>query len=406
MAAQLGNYVLETATAPGTGSFILNGPATDRRSFTAAFPNGGSVFYFADDGSSAEWGVGTLTIGTPSTLSRTTIIGTTSGGASALNFSGAVEVYNEIPAEFMPILEADGRLIVKEVSDWTQRQALGASDADGRYVKGIGNPATDQRILSLAKNKNDGGVYIKFDDQTIFRVGLFGDYATNSVVNDLSGAVVKRDVSQGPSVSTFGIVSQSGQPFCVDSAGVLRYLVKSPGSTPTDVPIQSVGINHQRIYVAYDNDRQAAWLVRSPAEGSSDTRVGAVGIANGVPYFAFGGDNDAANPLWLAKSADTLTLAQYAADFATSDPRVIPISGTHILQCFSVNVGNGSTDGSWVVFPQAFSGPPVYCSANSNGNGDAVTDTDYWCYGPTTTGVYVRPRNHIGNSYILAIGPK
>lgn len=113
MAPQLGNFVLETATAPGTGSFTLNGPETSRRSFSAAFPNGGSVFYFADDGSSAEWGVGTLTIGTPSTLSRTTIIGTTSGGTSALNFSGSVEVYNEIPAEYLPILEKDGSLVLR-----------------------------------------------------------------------------------------------------------------------------------------------------------------------------------------------------------------------------------------------------------------------------------------------------
>ncbi|WP_061490497.1 hypothetical protein [Acetobacter malorum] len=139
MAPQLGNYVLETATAPGTGSFTLNGPETDRRSFSAAFPNGGSVFYFADDGSSAEWGVGTLTIGTPSTLSRTTIIGTTSGGTSVLNFPSSVEVYNEIPAEYVPILEADGHLIVKSVTDWTKYQAVGAADADARFVNAGGD---------------------------------------------------------------------------------------------------------------------------------------------------------------------------------------------------------------------------------------------------------------------------
>lgn len=110
MAPQLGNYVLETATAPGTGSFTLNGPETDRRSFSAAFPNGGSVFYFADDGSSAEWGVGTLTIGTPSTLSRTTVLGNTANTRAALNFPGTVEVYNEVPAEHLPILGTDGSL--------------------------------------------------------------------------------------------------------------------------------------------------------------------------------------------------------------------------------------------------------------------------------------------------------
>lgn len=181
MAAQLGNYVLETATAPGTGSFILNGPATDRRSFTAAFPNGGSVFYFADDGSSAEWGVGTLAIGTPSTLSRTTIIGTTSGGASALNFSGAVEVYNEIPAEFMPVLEADGHLIVKEISDWTQRQALGASDADGRYAKSIADSG-NYRIVGMGINASSNTPWFGANG-VFYNLQVAGDYVTRAQIS-------------------------------------------------------------------------------------------------------------------------------------------------------------------------------------------------------------------------------
>lgn len=180
MAPQLGNYVLETATAPGTGSFTLNGPETSRRSFSAAFPNGGSVFYFADDGSSAEWGVGTLTIGTPSTLSRTTIIGTTSGGTSALNFSGSVEVYNEIPAEYVPILEADGHLIVKSISDWTKRQALGAADADGRYIKSA-NDSTNTRVDSAGINKQTGVPWLH-TGSGFTNLQVAGDYATNTAV--------------------------------------------------------------------------------------------------------------------------------------------------------------------------------------------------------------------------------
>ncbi|MPQ75073.1 hypothetical protein GC248_14535, partial [Acetobacter senegalensis] len=181
MAPQLGNYVLETATAPGTGSFTLNGPETARRSFSAAFPNGGSVFYFADDGSSAEWGVGTLTIGTPSTLSRTTIIGTTSGSASALNFSGSVEVYNEIPAEYVPILEADGHLIVKSITDWTQRQALGAADAEGRYVKSV-NDSANTRVDGAGINTQTGVPWLHTGGR-FTNLQLAGDYATNAAVN-------------------------------------------------------------------------------------------------------------------------------------------------------------------------------------------------------------------------------
>ncbi|MFT8957396.1 MAG: hypothetical protein ABF917_06875 [Gluconobacter oxydans] len=112
-APQLADFVLETATNPGTAAFTLNGAATDRRSFSAAFPNGGRVFYFADDGTQAEWGIGTLTVGTPSTLARTTVLGNSYGTAALLNFVATIEVYNEIPAAYLPVLDDDGSLKIQ-----------------------------------------------------------------------------------------------------------------------------------------------------------------------------------------------------------------------------------------------------------------------------------------------------
>lgn len=101
-----------------------------------------------------------------------------------------------------------------------------------------------------------------------------------------------------------------------------------------------------------------------------------------------------------------VTSDQYASDFSTGDSRVINLAYSHRIQCFQANVGDGTTAGSWITFPQAFSGTPVFYQANSNGNGDGVTDTDYWCYGANSTGMYVRPRNHQGSANIIVIGPK
>lgn len=225
------------------------------------------------------------------------------------------------------------------------------SQVAGNYVLGIYNSTTDQRILSIARNKTDSGIYVQLDDNTNQRLQLYGDYATNPALNALSLTVVTKNASQGPGVSSLGIVSKSGQPYCVDTAGVLRYLVKSPGSNATDVPIQSVGINNQRIYVSYDNDTQAAWLVRSPAEGSTDTRVGSVGIAGGVPYFGYGGSNDATNPLFLA----TQTFARGTFSIGASGYQIFP-SGL-MLQWDTVTIvastdpANNSTT---VTFPTSF----------------------------------------------------
>lgn len=141
-APQLADFVLETATNPGTGALTLNGAPTDRRSFAAAFPNGGLVFYFADDGSQAEWGVGTLTVDTPSTLARTMVLGNSYGTSALLNFVSTIEVYNEVPAAYLPILEEDGSLTLRgglsvEKGITSGGVAMPTQDDLGQYLSGI-----------------------------------------------------------------------------------------------------------------------------------------------------------------------------------------------------------------------------------------------------------------------------
>lgn len=96
----LADYVQETASNPGTSTTInLGGAATGRVGFVTAFGSGASCFYAMDDGSQAEWGIGTVTSGTPNTLARTTVIGNTAGTTARLNFTGTVRVYAGLPAD-------------------------------------------------------------------------------------------------------------------------------------------------------------------------------------------------------------------------------------------------------------------------------------------------------------------
>lgn len=95
------SLVHETATNPGTGVTVnLSGAVNSRRSFASAFGSGAACFYVLSDGSKSEWGLGTFTAGSPNTLSRTTVIGNTSGTTSRLNFTGVINVYNAIPGEY------------------------------------------------------------------------------------------------------------------------------------------------------------------------------------------------------------------------------------------------------------------------------------------------------------------
>ena len=102
----LKDFVLESCNAPGTATTInLAGPAADRLSFAAVFTNGSPVFYYMDDSIQAEWGIGTLTTGSPNTLTRSTVLGNTSNTTARLNFTGTVRVYNELPAARAPYVD-------------------------------------------------------------------------------------------------------------------------------------------------------------------------------------------------------------------------------------------------------------------------------------------------------------
>ncbi|ATJ90655.1 hypothetical protein [Acetobacter tropicalis] len=333
MAPQLGNYVLETATAPGTGSFTLNGPETARRSFSAAFPNGGTVFYFADDGSSAEWGVGTLTIGTPSTLSRTTIIGTTSGSASALNFSGSVEVYNEIPAEYVPILEADGHLLVKSITDWTKQQALGAADAEGRYVKSV-NDSTNIRVDGAGINKQTGVPWLH-TGSGFTNLQAAGDYATNAAVN---------------AEVTARVNAVAG----LDAAKVNRAgdTMRGALSTFNDPNLTNGVYNYSPAFRTYTNSRAGFQFFAQDKVGDGSTASGVlVQEWNGVAqqYWWFNPDGG----IGQSSKGDVAFVSQIPTDYVTNGTfqNSLPFVDKNLrAQLFTKVVGNGV----WVTIPQAF----------------------------------------------------
>ena len=89
----LANFVKETASAPGTSTtFNLGGATAPFVTFAASFLNGATCQYVMYSTAKAEWGVGTVTHGSPNTLSRTTVVGNTVGTTSKLNFNGTTTV--------------------------------------------------------------------------------------------------------------------------------------------------------------------------------------------------------------------------------------------------------------------------------------------------------------------------
>lgn len=126
MTATLLSAVMETAGNPGLSSFILDGAVSGCWSFAQANAQDGQVYYFADDGSQAEWGIGTLNTGSPNTLARTTVLGTTAGTTVPLNFEGLVTIRAWPPAARTPLLNADGTLNCADTATPDTQRAVNA----------------------------------------------------------------------------------------------------------------------------------------------------------------------------------------------------------------------------------------------------------------------------------------
>lgn len=106
MALVLGDRIQETSTTSGTGTLNLAGAATGYQTFVSGVGNGNTTYYVIQDPVANVWevGTGTVTSGSPATLSRTTVFANSSGTTSPLSLAGnTVNVwcdYNAVKAVY------------------------------------------------------------------------------------------------------------------------------------------------------------------------------------------------------------------------------------------------------------------------------------------------------------------
>jgi hypothetical protein len=85
--------VKETTTTTGTGTYSLAGAATGFRTFVAGAGSTSVVTYVAENGTDWEVGEGTVTSGSPDTLSRTTILASSNGGSAVSWAAGTKNIF-------------------------------------------------------------------------------------------------------------------------------------------------------------------------------------------------------------------------------------------------------------------------------------------------------------------------
>jgi hypothetical protein len=110
MALQLKDRVLETASAPGTGTVTLLGASLGYQSFNTALTSGSTTYYTIADLGGANWEVGVGTFTSPNQLVRNTVYSSSNSG-STVNFStGTQNVFITYPSSQAIYEDASGNV--------------------------------------------------------------------------------------------------------------------------------------------------------------------------------------------------------------------------------------------------------------------------------------------------------
>lgn len=218
----IADFVLEIVAAPGSGATItLPGSApTGRRTWAAGFVTSQPfVFYVLDDSLQQEWGVGTLTIGSPSTIIRPTVVlGNSAGTTARLNFATAPRCYSGLPsaAAIGTIASRDPRNLLHNGLDTVQQRGAGpwtvASIASDRWGVTTGT-AGGTRSVTIATLADADRTAIGDEDATYATQYVFSGGAAAGDLDQLyqNTENVRRTAGKSVTVS-FWAKAASGTP--------------------------------------------------------------------------------------------------------------------------------------------------------------------------------------------------
>ena len=111
MALVVKDRVKETTTTTGTGTISLAGAVGQFQTFVAGIGTTNTTYYAIEDANGTAWevGLGTVTDASPDTLSRSTILASSTGSAISLS-SGTHTVFCTYPASKSVFLDGDNNL--------------------------------------------------------------------------------------------------------------------------------------------------------------------------------------------------------------------------------------------------------------------------------------------------------
>lgn len=293
---------------------------------------------------------------------------------------------------------------VPAVTDWTSQQAVGAKDADARYVQQY----TDQqsvRIDRITYNTNIGAV-VAYTDSAYFVLQPYGNYLRSDTSQTLVGSfTATQDVHVGSWLYANTITPPSGLLGINGAASVGGHVYASSSAnsgTPGDTNqgsrfISSMVRGNGQIWfeeVVGSSNRMAMWLPsfgNNSGNGTFFLFDGASGrISSSFGQIPFTADMTAAIN---AGVGTCVSQAQYSSDFYSSDGRVTNLPNARMVQNWQFS----ASDGQRVNFPTTFASPPVVQLTAASG-----VDADCATTAPDASGFTIRIWGNGGNQVLFS----
>ena len=287
MSLKVADRVKETTTTTGTGTISLAGADTGFQTFVVGVGTGNVTYYaLADqDGIAWEVGYGTVTDGSPDTLSRTPIASSSGGSAISLG-SGTHTVFATYPAGRSLVLDTDGTAT-------TARAALGVDAAGTDNSTPVTLAGTPDYITLSGQEITRNQIDLTADITGTLPVanGGIGTTSLDSLLqlNQLT------DVKHGGSNFTYSILIGNNGPGVAPTSGTLASTCQGNLGIGY-LTLKSLSSGDYNVAIGYNagNAIEGGYgniLVGSPNVGSSITS-GKYNIALGTSAMHYGDDGD------------------------------------------------------------------------------------------------------------------
>jgi len=256
MALVLADRVQETTTTTGTGTVTLLGAVQGFQSFSAV-GNANTTYYTIAGQGTSEWevGLGTYT-SSGTTLSRTTVLGSSNSG-SLVNFSaGTKNVFVTYPASQATLLDATQTLTNKTIQGGTIASGTAVTLTNQTSIEYTSLPSYVKRITVMLNGVSTTGT-----DAPIFQLG-YGATPT-WVTSGYSGG--SQSLSTVPTSSS----NQPGTGFVLQSLNATNALVGVMTITLFDASTNTWVAS----YNGYNNTTNSSWSSGAIALSGTMTAV-------------------------------------------------------------------------------------------------------------------------------------